>query len=202
MSLFAFDESFRKAGYRTIAGIDEAGRGPLAGPVVAACVCFKEGFSIEGLKDSKELKKNQREKLFDTILENAFVGVGVVDVEVIDKINILEATRLAMKKAFEEIKKDFDLLLIDAINIPQLSHVNQKAIVKGDKKSASIAAASIVAKVIRDRIMNEYHKIYSNYGFDKHKGYATKQHIEAIKKFGPCPIHRKSFSPVRELCLF
>ncbi len=201
MSLFAFDEAFIAQGYRSIAGIDEAGRGCLAGPVVAACVSFRDKILIDGIKDSKELTAKQREKLFDEIISNAFVGIGIIDVALIDKINILEATRLAMKKAYENLGKEVELLLIDAVYLSDLK-VSQRAIIKGDKKSASIASASIIAKVTRDRIMRQYHETYPNYGFKKHKGYATKEHLFALKKFGPCPIHRKSFSPLRELMLF
>lgn len=201
MSLFAFDDFFHAHGYGIIAGIDEAGRGCLAGPVVAACVSFKDKVYIEGIKDSKLLTAQQREILFDKIIENAFVGIGIIDVDIIDRINILEATRLAMIKAYENLGRNVELLLIDAVLLSELK-ISQKAIIKGDQKSALIASASIIAKVTRDRIMNYYHKEYSQYGFDRHKGYATKEHLMALKKFGPCPIHRKSFSPVRELMLF
>lgn len=201
MNLFAFDESFRSRGFSLIAGIDEAGRGCLAGPVVAACVSFRENVFIEGIKDSKELSFTQREELFQQILNNAYVGIGIIDIDLIDRINILEATRLAMTKAYENLGRDVDLLLIDALVIPHINII-QKAITKGDQKSAVIASAAIIAKVTRDRIMNQYHETYPQYGFNRHKGYATREHINALKKFGPCPIHRKSFSPVRELMLF
>ncbi|GAB5046052.1 ribonuclease HII [Thermodesulfovibrio sp. TK110] len=201
MNLFAFDEAFFAQGYTSIAGIDEAGRGCLAGPVVAACVSFKDNVFIEGIRDSKELTSEQRESLFERIISNSFVGIGIIDVDLIDRINILEATRLAMIRAYENLGRTVDLLLIDAVFLPDLK-IPQKAITKGDQKSASIASASIVAKVTRDRIMKEYHEKYCQYGFDRHKGYATKEHLSALKKFGPCPIHRKSFSPVRELMLF
>lgn len=201
MSLFAFDESFRLQGFNLIAGIDEAGRGCLAGPVVAACVSFRDSVFIEGIKDSKELSPEQRESLFQEIINHAFVGIGIVDVDLIDRVNILEATRRAMMEAFENLGREIELLLIDAVELPALK-VNQKALIKGDQKSASIASASIVAKVTRDRIMTQYHEAYPQYGFNRHKGYGTKEHLNALKKFGPCPIHRKSFSPVRELMLF
>ncbi len=201
MSLFAFDDSFRSQGFRIIAGIDEAGRGSLAGPVVAACVCFKEEVFIEGIRDSKELNSVQREKLFEEILSKAYVGVGIIENDVIDRINILEATRLAMKNAIENLSKDVSLLLVDAIQLPQIK-IPYRAIIKGDRKSASIAAASIIAKVTRDNLMRNYHKNYPQYGFEKHKGYATKEHIKALHKFGPSPIHRKSFYPVNALMLF
>jgi len=200
-SYFAFDNKFRQEGYSVIAGIDEAGRGCLAGPVVAACVSFKEPVFIKGIRDSKELSSEERESLFEEIIKYAFVGIGIVDVNLIDRINILEATRLAMIQAFEKLGKKVELLLIDALELPNIK-IPQKNIIKGDQKSASIAAASIIAKVTRDRIMCDYHKVYSNYGFNKHKGYATKEHLSALKKFGPSPIHRKSFSSVRQLVLF
>ncbi|MGB9710922.1 MAG: ribonuclease HII [Thermodesulfovibrio sp.] len=201
MNLFAFDDEILSQGYRSIAGIDEAGRGCLAGPVVAACVSFRDNVFIEGIKDSKELTPEQRESFFEKIISNAFVGIGIIDVELIDRINILEATRLAMSLAYKNLGRNVEFLLIDAVYLPDLK-IPQKAIIKGDQKSASIAAASIVAKVTRDRIMRQYHEKYYQYGFDRHKGYATKEHLRALKKFGPCPIHRKSFSPVRELMLF
>lgn len=201
MSLFAFDDSFRAQGFNVIAGIDEAGRGCLAGPVVAACVSFINNILIDGIRDSKEISFIQRERLFNKILSCAAVGIGIVDVDLIDKINIFQATRLAMTEAFKNLKRNVDILLIDAMNLPDIK-VFQRAIFKGDSKSASIASASIVAKVTRDRIMKKYHEIYPQYSFDRNKGYATKEHINALKKHGPCPIHRKSFTPVRELMLF
>ena len=200
-SYFAFDNKFRQEDYFVIAGIDEAGRGCLAGPVVAACVSFKEHVFIKGIRDSKELSSEERESLFEEIIKYAHVGIGIIDVNLIDRINILEATRLAMIQAFKNLGKNVDILLIDAVELPDIK-IPQKSIIKGDQKSASIAAASIIAKVTRDRIMCDYHKLYSDYGFNKHKGYATKEHLSALRKFGPSPIHRKSFSPVRELMLF
>lgn len=201
MNLFAFDDEFRRQGYAVIAGIDEAGRGCLAGPVVAACVSFREKMIIDGIRDSKELTAEHRERLFQEILENAFVGIGIVNETLIDRVNILKATKIAMTEAFFNLDKEVDLLLIDAISLPEIKKP-QRSIVKGDQKSALIASASIVAKVTRDKIMANYHEIYPQYGFNRHKGYATKEHIDAIRRFGPCPIHRKSFSPVRDLMLF
>ncbi|MEN2985920.1 MAG: ribonuclease HII [Thermodesulfovibrionaceae bacterium] len=201
MTLYEFDNNFRAQGFKNIAGIDEAGRGSLAGPVVAACVVLYEGFYTEMLKDSKELSSSLREKVFEEIINNAFVGIGIVEPFVIDKINILEATKVAMNEAFKNLRKEVDLILIDAIQLPQIK-VKQKAIPKADRLSASVAAASIVAKVIRDRIMLNYHKIYPHYGFDSHKGYLTRRHLMALRKYGPCPIHRKSFAPVRKISLF
>ncbi len=197
MSLFTFDEAFFSQGYLSIAGIDEAGRGCLAGPVVAACVSFREKAFINGVRDSKRLTSCQRESLFEEIISKALVGIGIIDVDLIDKLNILEATRIAMIKAYENLGKNVDILLIDAVTLPNLK-VPQRAIIKGDQKSASIASASIIAKVTRDRIMKQYHETYPQYGFNKHKGYATKEHLIALKKHGPCPIHRKSFYPLRE----
>lgn len=201
MNLFAFDDEFRRQGYAVIAGIDEAGRGCLAGPVVAACVSFREKIIIDGIRDSKKLTAEHRERLFQEILENAFVGIGIVNETLIDRVNIFKATKIAMTEAFFNLGKEIDLLLIDAISLPEIKKP-QRAIVKGDQKSALIASASIVAKVTRDKIMANYHEIYPHYGFNRHKGYATKEHIDAIRRFGPCPIHRKSFSPVRDLMLF
>lgn len=201
MSLFVFDEFFRSQGYSIIGGVDEAGRGCIAGPIVAACISFKDNVFIEGIRDSKELTAEQRESLFQEILNNAFVGVGIIDVDIIDRINILQATRLAMTEAYNKLGRNLDLLLIDAVELSNIK-IHQKSIIKGDKKSAVIASAGIIAKVTRDKIMRRYHEIYSEYGFDTHKGYATREHINALKKFGPCPIHRKSFYPVRELMLF
>lgn len=201
MNLFDFDEEFRLQGYNAIAGIDEAGRGCLAGPVVAACVSFKENVIINGIKDSKELTAEQREVLFQQIIDNAFVGLGIVNEDIIDRINILKATKIAMIEALNNLGREVELLLVDAVFLPDIKKP-QRAIVKGDQKSALIAAASIIAKVTRDRIMTEYHDLYPQYGFKRHKGYATKEHLDAIRKYGPCPIHRKSFSPLRDLMLF
>ncbi len=181
-------------GHRFIAGIDEAGRGPLAGPVVAAAVILPREVFLEKLNDSKKLTPPAREKLYDLITEKALAyAVGIVDEKCIDRVNILNAARMAMKLALERLSLRPDLLLIDAekledMDIPQLS------IVKGDSLSISIAAASIVAKVTRDRIMDQMDALYPQYGFGKHKGYGTREHVEAIKKYGLCPIHRVSFT--------
>ncbi|HHW56534.1 MAG TPA: ribonuclease HII [Clostridia bacterium] len=176
-----------------IAGVDEAGRGPLVGPIVAACVILPKEVFIPEINDSKKLSEEKREILAEVIKKVAIsYGIGIVDCEEIDKINILNATYKAMQIAISKIQQKIDYLLVDAITIPQIE-INQKAIVKGDSKSISIAAASILAKVERDKIMKEYHKIYPQYNFEKNKGYGTKEHIEALKKYGPCPIHRKTF---------
>lgn len=180
-------------GYEKICGVDEAGRGPLCGPVVAAAVILPKDKCIEGVNDSKKLTEKKREKLYDDIMNNAIaVGVGISDVEIIEKINILNATKLAMKEAISNLKVKPDFVLIDG-NQPIDISVPFETVVSGDAKSESIAAASIIAKVTRDRMLYDYDKTYPMYGFAKHKGYGTKVHIEAIKKYGLCPIHRPSF---------
>ncbi len=183
----------RKQGYKLICGIDEAGRGPLCGPVVAGAVIFKEDEFIEGINDSKKISEKKREKLFDEINEKALaVGVGIVWQDEIDEINILNATKKAMKMAVENLKIKPDFCLIDGNQKVDLDMESQ-TVVKGDMLSMSIAAASIIAKVTRDRMLIEDDKKYPEYGFAKHKGYGTKAHIEAIKKYGLCELHRKSF---------
>ncbi len=201
MCLYEFDESIFQEGFRTVAGIDEAGRGPLAGPVVASAVMLCYDSKIEGINDSKKLTGRQRERLFYIILDNAVdIGIGIVDAEIIDEINILKATKLAMLLALKDLKTEPELMLIDAISLPSVQ-IKQKPIIKGDSKSASIAAASIIAKVTRDLIMTMYHEQYPHYGFDRHKGYPTKEHIIKLNIYGPCPIHRKSFARVETLHL-
>jgi ribonuclease HII len=180
-------------GYNLIAGLDEAGRGPLAGPVVAAAVILPKGEMIVGVNDSKKISEKKREQLFIKIQEKALaIGVGIVDNETIDKINIFNATKLAMKQAINSLKVKPDFLLIDALEIADI-HIKQKSIIKGDSKSISIAAASIIAKVTRDSLVKDYEKEYPGYNFSKHKGYGTKEHYEAIEKYGITPLHRKSF---------
>ena len=180
-------------GFNNICGVDEAGRGPLCGPVVAAAVILPKDCIIEGVNDSKKLSEKKREMLYDEIIKNALaVGVGMCDQDVIDEINILNATKKSMCEAIDNLKEKPDYVLIDGnqkidIKFPQ------DIVVKGDSKSESIAAASIIAKVTRDRIMLEYDKKYPEYGFAKHKGYGTKAHIQAIEKYGITPIHRISF---------
>ena len=187
-------------GYTHLAGLDEAGRGPLAGPVVAAAVMLPRGLWIEGVRDSKQLSPAQREKLFLPVQSLAIdYGIGIVAPEVIDRINILQATRLAMQKALRVLKQPPEFLLIDALNLPDVE-IPQLAIIKGDALCHSIAAASILAKVTRDRLMGEYHQEYPQYNFVSHKGYGTEEHLEKIKEFGPCPIHRRSFKGVKEVC--
>ncbi|MCT4594961.1 MAG: ribonuclease HII [Anaeromicrobium sp.] len=176
-----------------IGGIDEAGRGPLAGPVVAACVVLPKNIFIEGINDSKKISPKKRDELFEIISKNALdIGIGIVDNEVIDNVNIFNATKIAMLRAINSLKKSPDYLLIDAVTLDDIN-IRQEAVIKGDSKSASIAAASIVAKVTRDRIIDRYDKEYPEYGFKNHKGYGTKEHYEAIKKHGITPIHRRSF---------
>ncbi len=188
----------REKGYRSVAGVDEAGRGPLAGPVVAAAVILPLDADLHGLDDSKKLTLKKREELFPKIQAQSIAyGVAVVSPEVIDEINILQATRLAMKQAVEKLMSVPDLLLIDGNQKIDFA-LEQWAIVKGDAKSFSIAAASVLAKVTRDRIMDDYHHLYPQYEFAQHKGYGTKLHRELIVKHGPCPIHRRTFKRVKE----
>lgn len=176
-----------------IGGIDEAGRGPLCGPVVAACVILPKDAEILYLNDSKKLSEKRRELLFPEIKEKAVsFGVGIVENDVIDEINILNATKLAMKKAIDSMNVRPEQLLIDAVHLDDID-IPQVAIIKGDAASVSIAAASVIAKVTRDHIMLEYDKKYPEYGFAHHKGYGTKAHYEALKKYGLTPIHRKTF---------
>ncbi len=177
-----------------ICGIDEAGRGPLAGPVVSAAVILPKDLRILYVNDSKKVNENKREQLYDEIMEKAIsVSVGIGCVEDIDTINILKATYQSMRKAVDGLSIQPDVLLVDAVTIPMIE-IEQEPIIKGDAKSLSIAAASIIAKVTRDRMMRNYHDLYPEYGFDKNKGYGTKDHIDAIRSYGLCPIHRKTFT--------
>ncbi len=181
------------ADYGIICGIDEAGRGPLAGPVCAAAVILPKDHPILYVNDSKKLSAARRESLYDVIMKDAVsVGVGLASEKVIDEINILQATYRAMRQAVAGLSPQPDLTLNDAVTIPDLM-ARQVPIIKGDAKSCSIAAASIIAKVTRDRLMIEYDRLYPEYGFRDHKGYGSAAHIEALKKYGPCPIHRTSF---------
>jgi len=189
------------AGYRCVAGIDEAGRGPLAGPVVAACVMLPLGRRPDGLNDSKQLTPRQRETLFEAILSLARgCGLGVVSAPEIDRLNILRATHLAMRQALDALPAGMqpDLVLIDGLPVRPFP-LDQVALVKGDSRSASIAAASILAKVTRDRLMCEYDALYPMYGFAAHKGYGSAAHLRALAEYGPCAdLHRRSFRPVAE----
>ena len=197
MNLFAFDKIFYSKGLKLVAGIDEAGRGPLAGPVVASTVILPENCIIDDLNDSKKLSPKKRELLFEIIKEKAlFYAISIIDNYIIDKINILQATLLAMKNSILQLEKKPDICLIDGNCKVKDLDIAQETIVGGDAKSAAIAAASILAKVTRDNLMCEYAKKYPLYGFDKHKGYGTKKHIEAINQYGVCPIHRMTFAPI------
>jgi ribonuclease HII len=193
---YRFERTAWRAGLGRVAGVDEAGRGPLAGPVVAAAVVLHPERPIRGLQDSKLLTAPRREKLFLEILDRALaVGIGHVDPEAIDRINILEATRRAMRAALARLSMAPELVLIDAVRLVSLPYP-QKNLIKGDRRSASIAAASIVAKVTRDRLMVEYDRQFPEYGFARHKGYATAEHQSALDKYGPCPLHRRTFHGV------
>jgi ribonuclease HII len=195
--LLEFDRICFK-GPGTLAGVDEAGRGPLAGPVVAAAVILGPTNELVGVNDSKKLSPAQREEFFKKIIRSANVGVGVADEKIIDALNIYEATRLAMKRAVQALSHTPTFLLVDGpirLEIP----VAHRGIVNGDQKSASIASASIVAKVFRDRWMCRLHELYPAYSFDRHKGYGTAVHLEALRTFGPSPVHRLSFAPVGRL---
>ncbi|MDD4271251.1 MAG: ribonuclease HII [Patescibacteria group bacterium] len=189
-------------GYKIIGALDEAGRGPLAGPVVAACVIFNANISINNdlikVNDSKKLSEKTREDLFELIRKNFLeVGVGICDHKTIDRINILQATFLAMKKAISSVKIKPDFIIIDgSANLPNYS-TPQQAYIKGDERLFTVAAASIIAKVTRDRIMREMDKLYPDYGFSRHKGYGTKFHLEKLRQYGPCAIHRLSFNKVK-----
>ena len=193
-NLKSMEKELYNKGFEYICGIDEAGRGPLAGPVVVAGVIMPKDSMIEGVNDSKKVSEKKREKLYDVILEEALsYSVAIIGQDVIDEINILNATKQGVTKVVEELDVKPNLILVDA-----LTHINTKgipydSIIKGDAKCYNIAAASIIAKVTRDRIMREWDEIYPQYGFINHKGYGTAKHIEAIKEYGPCPIHRKTF---------
>lgn len=189
IDMSVFDE-----GFNYVCGIDEAGRGPLAGPVVVAAVVMPKDSMIEGVNDSKKVSEKKREKLYDLILEEAIsYGVGIVDQGEIDRINILNATKAGLTQAVSSMKTKPDIILVDALTNIDTCGVPYRSIIKGDAKSYSIAAASIIAKVTRDRIMREWDKVYPQYGFEKHKGYGTAAHISAIKENGICPLHRLSF---------
>lgn len=194
LNLCVYENEVYESGCEYIAGVDEAGRGPLAGPVVAAAVVLKRNGFIEGVDDSKKLAPRKRERLYEDIINNCVCYlVGIVDQKCIDEINILNATKKAMYMAISNLNPRPGHVLIDAVKLDELD-IPQTSIIGGDAKSVSIAAASIIAKVTRDRIMDEYGKEYPQYGFENHKGYGTKEHISAIKKYGLCPIHRLSFT--------
>lgn len=198
--MLSYEKVFWHQGLNLVAGVDEVGRGPLAGPVVAAAVVFSQDVSLKGITDSKKLTPQKREELFDLIFENALdVGIGKVDQVAIDKLNILNASLKAMYEAVSRLKNRPDVVLIDGNQkIPHL-RIPQITVIKGDSLSLSVAAASIIAKVTRDRLMFDYHKKYPIFFFDQNKGYATKSHIQALKEYGPCEIHRMSFRSLKML---
>lgn len=197
--MWQFEQRATLKGYKTIAGVDEAGRGPLAGPVVSAAVILPHDFDGKGIDDSKKLSEKKRALLFPRIKEQAIaVGVGICSNIEIDRINVLQAALLSMKRAVDDLSTVPDYLLIDG-KFTIDSPLDQTAIIKGDSKSISIAAASIIAKVTRDQIMHELHEQFPVYQFDRHKGYPTKAHKAAILEHGPCPVHRKSFKGVKEV---
>jgi ribonuclease HII len=197
--LFKFDEQFYSDGVGLLCGVDEAGRGPLAGPVVAAAVVLGPGTRLSGIKDSKELTPKKRERLYDIIVARATAWqVGIVDHDAIDRINILRASLAAMEDSVRGLGVTCDLVLVDG-RYGLGGAIPCRAIVRGDQQSAHIAAASIIAKVTRDRIMQGFHAYYPHYNFFRNKGYGTPEHLRALCRYGPCPIHRKTFSGVREM---
>ena len=190
---YSWEQKAKEQGYSLVCGIDEAGRGPLAGPVYAAAVILPDGLELPGLNDSKKLTEKKREELFSLICEKAVAyGIGCASEQEIDEINILQATYLAMRRAVEELPVPADYALVDGNRMPPLA-IPGETIVKGDASSASIAAASILAKVSPDRVMKMMDEVYTQYQFAKHKGYGTKLHVEMIREYGPSPIHRKTF---------
>jgi ribonuclease HII len=195
-----FEENAYHEGRRLIAGVDEAGRGPLAGPVVAAACILPRGVQIKGIDDSKKLTPEKRAELYELLTHHPAIifGIGIVESPQIDEMNILRASLHAMALAVQNLSKEPDYLLIDGNHLPP-THIVSKAVIKGDSRSISIGAASIIAKHRRDLLMVEYHQKFPQYGFHQHKGYGTKMHLEALKIHGPCPIHRVSFEPVRSL---
>lgn len=198
IDLYKYEKELYSKGIKYIAGVDEVGRGPLVGPVVTACVILPEDFKLEGLTDSKKLTAKKRDLFYDYILEHALsIGIGIKDEKVIDEVNIYEATKLAMYEAIEKSKIKPDHILIDAMKLEKLD-IPSTSIIKGDAKSISIAAASVIAKVTRDRMLDELDLKYPMYDFKHNKGYPTKKHIEAIKKYGVLKEHRRTFHPVSD----
>lgn len=198
------EKSLYEQGIKSICGIDEAGRGPLAGPVVVASVIMPENSMIEGVNDSKKVSEKKREVLYEKIIEEAIAyGIGIIDQKEIDRVNILNATKEGLTTCIKELEKDLEekqrsfdkpeIILVDALTKIDTDQIPYKSIIKGDTKSYSIAAASIIAKVTRDRIMRQWDEVYPEYGFEKHKGYGTRSHITAIKEYGICPLHRRTF---------
>lgn len=199
LSMYKYEDQAASQGYKCIVGVDEAGRGPLAGPVSVAAVILPEHLLLPRLNDSKKLSAKVRDELYDEIMDKAVAAKQVfVSPEEIDRVNILQATMEGMCQAVQQLSVPADYVLIDAVKLNELP-LPQLSLIKGDAKSASIAAASIVAKVTRDRLMDEYDAQYPQYGFASHKGYGTAEHIAAIKKYGPCPIHRMTFEPVKTI---
>lgn len=195
-----FEVEAQQRGYHFVAGLDEAGRGPLAGPVVAAAVILPRRCRLAGLNDSKQVGESERERLYEEIARRAVgVGIGCASEQEIDAMNILQATRLAMDRAIRGLAPSPDFLLLDAVTLPGVC-LPQRSIIKGDKLCSSIAAASIMAKVSRDRLMREYHLRYPEYNFLTHKGYGTAEHLRLLAQYGPCQIHRRSFRPVLMNC--
>ncbi len=197
MHLDIFEKQLKKSGFLSIAGVDEVGRGPLAGPVMAVACILPDPFLINGVNDSKKISPSKRKSIYEELIRCVSFGVGEASVEEIDQINIFQATLLAMQRAIAKIPQKPDYLLIDGNKLPSTS-IPGKAVVGGDALCLSIGAASIIAKVIRDEIMENWDKKWPEYGFAKHKGYGTKEHLEALATWGPCPLHRRSFSPVKE----
>lgn len=203
---FSREADLQKKGYLNIAGVDEAGRGPWAGPVVAGAVIFENDEKLiaeliaAGIRDSKKISEKKREKLYDFIIQNSRAwGVGIVSEKIIDEINILNATKLAMKLALEKMSVKPDFLLIDGNGILQDFPARQMAVPRADQTILSVSAASILAKVTRDRILIQFEEKYPGYGFSKHKGYGTQMHMDALINLGPCEIHRRSFAPIKKL---
>lgn len=197
MKRYEYEEKYYQAGYDYIIGLDEAGRGTMAGELVVAGVIFPKGYYDERINDSKQLSSKKRDFLYNLIIENAlFYNIEIISVEDVDRLNVYQASKKGMEKCVEVLKQENMFALSDAMPINYQDHL---AIIKGDAKSISIAAASILAKVTRDRLMVSHALQYPEYGFEKHKGYVTKAHKEALEKFGPCPIHRKSFAPVAKV---
>lgn len=195
--MLEYENELYNKGITLIAGVDEVGRGPLIGPVVTAAVVLPVNYFNENIKDSKKLTEKQREKMYEIIKRDAIsIGIGIKDEKVIDEINILEATKLAMKEAIKNLDVKPDHILIDAVKLDL--GIPSTSIIKGDAKSESIAAASIIAKVTRDRMLDEMSKEFPMYDLEHNKGYGTKKHLEALKKYGPCKYHRLSFAPVKE----
>lgn len=200
-NMLRYEKELYQQGYQAIAGIDEVGRGPLAGPVITACVILPKNCKIKHLNDSKKIPKNHHEEIYQEILARALgIGIGIVDNNVIDQINIYEATKVGMLQAINQLKGEVtkpDYLLIDSMHLE--TSIPQQSLIKGDANSLSIAAASIVAKVTRDRMMADYANDYPGYAFEKNVGYGTKEHLEGLKKYGITPIHRKTFEPIKSM---